>query len=247
MAREDEDNKAESAKLLVSVRSVAEAEAAIDGGADIIDIKEPNHGSLGAASLDVIRLIIHAVGGRKPVTAALGELVDWNSQNVIPMGLHAVKFGLAGARDEDWQEKLSCITKLLPKGTSLVAVAYADHQKANSPTIEEVSEFAIRTNVPYFLLDTFDKSHGSLLEHLPVNLVIRLVKQLKEHDIQTVVAGGLHLNEIQRLVLTSPAAFGFRTAVCEGGRQGVVSKQLVEALQTDLKALNRAANDALPT
>ena len=35
-------------RLLVSVRSAAEARAALSGGADIIDAKEPSLGSLGA-------------------------------------------------------------------------------------------------------------------------------------------------------------------------------------------------------
>ena len=35
--------------LLVSVRCVDEVAAAIEGGAEIIDVKEPSHGSLGMA------------------------------------------------------------------------------------------------------------------------------------------------------------------------------------------------------
>ncbi|MFM7835691.1 MAG: (5-formylfuran-3-yl)methyl phosphate synthase, partial [Planctomycetaceae bacterium] len=37
-------------RLLVSVRSADEAVVAATGGADIIDIKEPRHGSLGRPS-----------------------------------------------------------------------------------------------------------------------------------------------------------------------------------------------------
>ncbi len=36
-------------RLLVSVRSAAEAEIALSAGADLIDVKEPSRGSLGAA------------------------------------------------------------------------------------------------------------------------------------------------------------------------------------------------------
>ena len=53
------------AKLLVSVRSADEAEVALEGGADIIDVKEPLHGSLGWA------------GGRYPVGGpGAGELLQ---------------------------------------------------------------------------------------------------------------------------------------------------------------------------
>ena len=39
-------------RLLVSVRSADEAEAAIAGGADVIDVKEPSHGPLGMSEPD---------------------------------------------------------------------------------------------------------------------------------------------------------------------------------------------------
>jgi uncharacterized protein (UPF0264 family) len=62
--------------LLVSVRSAAEAEAALAGGAALIDVKEPARGSLGRADEAVIRAVLGAVAGRRPVSAALGELAE---------------------------------------------------------------------------------------------------------------------------------------------------------------------------
>ena len=64
-------------QLLVSVRDAAEARTAVEGGADLIDIKEPARGPLGAADVDVVEQIIAEVAGRRPVSAALGELRDW--------------------------------------------------------------------------------------------------------------------------------------------------------------------------
>jgi uncharacterized protein (UPF0264 family) len=60
--------------LLVSVRSAAEAAAALAGGAGLIDVKEPARGALGRADAAVIAAVVRAVGGRRPVSAALGEL-----------------------------------------------------------------------------------------------------------------------------------------------------------------------------
>ena len=86
-----------SIRLLVSVRNADEAVTAVEAGADIIDVKEPNDGSLGFAGADVIASVIDAVGGRCPVSAALGESVDWRGQNVpqLPMPLQFMKIGLA--------------------------------------------------------------------------------------------------------------------------------------------------------
>jgi uncharacterized protein (UPF0264 family) len=62
--------------LLVSVRSAEEAVAALAGGAGLIDVKEPERGALGFAGGEVIAAVLCAVGGRRPVSAALGELRD---------------------------------------------------------------------------------------------------------------------------------------------------------------------------
>ena len=64
-------------RLLVSVRDASEALAALAGGADIIDVKEPTRGSLGMADGDAVAGVVEAVGERVPVSAALGELCEW--------------------------------------------------------------------------------------------------------------------------------------------------------------------------
>ena len=60
--------------LLVSVRDAAEAAAALEGGAAIIDVKEPRHGPLGAADPEAIAAVAQVVGSRRPWTMACGEL-----------------------------------------------------------------------------------------------------------------------------------------------------------------------------
>src|SRR5215469_12623731 len=93
-------------RLLVSVRSAAEAEAALRGGAALIDVKEPAHGPLGRASDEVIEEVVRVVAGRLPVSAALGELID-NFADVLPScigSLAYLKWGLS--RSADWEESI---------------------------------------------------------------------------------------------------------------------------------------------
>src|SRR5262245_57903803 len=80
-------------QLLVSVSGAAEASAALDGGADIVDAKDPHTGPLGAVSLDVLREIGAAVAGRRPVTAAIGDATD-----EAEVAETARAFGRAGSR-----------------------------------------------------------------------------------------------------------------------------------------------------
>ena len=54
-------------RLLVSVRSAAEAVAALDGAAHIVDAKEPARGPLGAVEPAVLAAILDQVPANQPV------------------------------------------------------------------------------------------------------------------------------------------------------------------------------------
>jgi (5-formylfuran-3-yl)methyl phosphate synthase len=79
--------------LLVSVRNAAEAVRAIDGGCQLLDIKEPHAGPLGRADWSVITQIVRLGNERRvSVSAALGEAVEWfgnataSQESAIPAG-----------------------------------------------------------------------------------------------------------------------------------------------------------------
>ena len=61
-------------RLLISVRNAFEAENALAGGADLIDIKEPANGSLGPADVSKGHEIASVVRGRRPLSAAWGAV-----------------------------------------------------------------------------------------------------------------------------------------------------------------------------
>ena len=86
-------------RLLVSVRDAREAQLAASAGADIIDVKEPDHGSLGFAGADRINQVLDAVPQRIPVSAALGECLEHAERDSntfrIPNTLSFVKLGLS--------------------------------------------------------------------------------------------------------------------------------------------------------
>ncbi|MEK6259990.1 MAG: (5-formylfuran-3-yl)methyl phosphate synthase, partial [Planctomycetota bacterium] len=62
-------------RLLVSVRSPEEALAAIEGGADILDVKEPTRGSLGMANIEIIAAIARRVAEDRGSAGCSEELV----------------------------------------------------------------------------------------------------------------------------------------------------------------------------
>src|SRR5947209_4261654 len=88
-------------RLLVSVTCAAEASAALAGGADLIDAKDPQAGALGAVSAEVLREIYAAVAGQRPVTAALGDAgdeaaIERAARTFAAAGAALVKVGFAG-------------------------------------------------------------------------------------------------------------------------------------------------------
>ncbi|HEX6829966.1 MAG TPA: (5-formylfuran-3-yl)methyl phosphate synthase, partial [Methyloceanibacter sp.] len=86
--------------FLASVRDEAEAAVALLARADIIDLKEPRRGALGALDLDTTRSIVSLVGGRVAVSATIGDLpmlpetISTAVLEKAACGLDYVKFGL---------------------------------------------------------------------------------------------------------------------------------------------------------
>ena len=118
----------QTTQLLVSVRSAAEALTALEGGVAVIDIKEPDRGSLGRADTEVIHAVIQAVGGRCPVSAALGEWIE-DAGTISDADLTYVKWGLAGCHRIDWRRELARLIDH-QRRPQLVLVAYADAECA---------------------------------------------------------------------------------------------------------------------
>lgn len=222
------------ASLLVSVRSAAEAEAAVRGGADLIDVKEPAHGSLGRAPEEVIAAVCQQVGGRRPVSAALGEFRDRPLGDPLD-GLAFVKWGLsrciARAR---WQEELAAtfdrVRRIRP-GCVPVAVAYADWQRAESPPPVAVCAFACEYRATALLLDTWTKDGRSLLDWLTVAEVGRLRECCRAAGVRVALAGSLGRVPIGELRDVDPDWFAVRGAVCRDDcRTAVIDPERVRAL-----------------
>lgn len=219
--------------LLVSVRSAAEAVAALAGGADLIDVKEPSRGSLGRADDETLAAIMSVVAGRRPVSAALGELLAEPDLPAIP-GLAFVKWGLAGAAQvADWRQRFSRqLARLRSEqpGCEAVAVAYADGERATSPEPESVAAFAVESGCKVFLLDTWQKDGTTLLDWLPLERIESLTNFCRSAGVRVALAGSLGVEQIAALRSLRPNWFAVRGAVCCGGRSGTVEVDRVRRM-----------------
>jgi uncharacterized protein (UPF0264 family) len=224
--------------LLVSVRNAEEAIAALDGGADVIDIKEPSRGSLGAADREALVEVVHAVAGRALVTAAAGELVDLMKAEITPLppGISLFKIGLAGCASMDaWSARWQLVCdSLWPGGDAMqhaVAVVYADWRAAQSPEPRAILRTAVHARCPALLVDTWDKSADGLFAHWPERDLETFVRAAQDQGLLVVLAGSLVGESVSRATHLRPNVIAVRTAACEGGRAGNVTQERVEALR----------------
>ncbi len=217
------------ARLLVSVRSVAEALLAWEAGAQLIDVKEPGRGPLGRAEVDVWLATRQALPADAEVSVAPGELGDWldGREGPIPSprqlaGIAYRKIGLAGlGGDTEWSSRWAGFRRACGAGPPWIAVIYADWVMARSPHPELILAAALEAeDCAGLLIDTFDKSRPSPLEPNAFWWgLIEMARSITRRPFLIALAGHVDRDAIARLVPMKPDYFAIRGAACVGGRR----------------------------
>jgi uncharacterized protein (UPF0264 family) len=230
-------------QLLVSVRDAGEATAALAGGADIVDAKEPSAGALGAVAVDVFAAIVDAVDGARPVTAAIGDAeheatLEATARAFAQAGAAMVKVGFAGIDDP---ARATTLLRAARRGVeragcgAVIAVAYADAAHAGALAPSAVVACARQAGVHGVLLDTTDKHGPALLDGMTHDALVAWVGEARAAGLLVALAGRLTLEALPRLQTLGPDLAGVRGAACEGGRTGRVSATRVRALRASLR------------
>jgi uncharacterized protein (UPF0264 family) len=226
-------------RILVSVADASEARIALAGGVDIIDVKDPSRGSLGAADSSVLREIVDVVGDARPLSAALGDATDERvvedaARAAATFGLAYVNLGFAGTADagavERFIEAAVRGVRSVSASAGVVAVAYADASRAGSTPPERVIEAAERARAVGVLLDTARKDDGSLFDVMDQVRVGRWVRLAHEAALTAALAGSLGAADLAGALSLGADIAGVRGAACEGGRTGRIARERVAAL-----------------
>jgi (5-formylfuran-3-yl)methyl phosphate synthase len=230
-------------RLLVSVRNAQEAIDAVEGGANLIDIKEPSRGSLGRADPLVASEIASNVGTRAPLSAAMGELM-MAGQEFPPLDLRYAKWGLSGcAKNPAWPailaERIATVRHANPR-CAAVGVVYGDWNRAWAPEPFEVCEGTSRAGCSLLLIDTFLKDGTNLLDWLDPIRLLEIREWCHSHGMQLALAGGIDLRLLPQVLEFEPDWIAVRGAACSDGREGRVSSDRVRQLA--LLVLEREAN-----
>lgn len=228
-------------RFLASVRDEDEALQALEGGADLVDFKDPAAGALGAAAPDAIERGVARLAGRVATSATAGdwplepELLVAAARRTGATGVDYVKLGLLpGAGLE------ACIAALAPLAAErrLVAVFFADRGVPLAALARlRAAGFAGA------MIDTFEKSGGTLRRCLGDGDLRRFVDTAREAELMVGLAGSLALEDIPALVEMGPDLLGFRGALCETGRASSLSLARMRHVRAALDHASRAPRD----
>lgn len=188
---------------------------ALAGGADIIDIKEPHEGVLGAAPLAVTRSIVKKVAGQCPVSATIGDIPIEAAHDAIlataETGVDYVKIGAFGDMDRIDFSPFSHLTAL---DIRLILVLFADR----TPNFELIPRLRA-TGFSGIMLDTAEKANGTVRTNLDDAALAAFLSEGRRANLLVGLAGSLRVTDIAPLLALQPDVLGFRGAACKAGQR----------------------------
>ena len=233
-----------SVRFLASVTSEAEARSAVEGGADIIDCKNPAAGALGALPYGVVAAIRRAVPAHISVSATIGDLaaeprfIVEAARRMAETGCDIVKVGFFPGGDA--RATIQALGAEIAPETPLVAVLMAD-----APfDLSLVAELG-KARFAGVMLDTALKDGRTLLDHRDREALAQFIASARSSGLFAGLAGSLRLAQIPALLALDPDVLGFRGALCRGtDRQAQLDPAAVAAVR--LALTNRTSAAARP-
>lgn len=229
-------------RLLISVVRGQEVAPAVEGGADIIDVKNPREGSLGASTPDVIRRVRNLTPQGMAVSAAIGDVPNLPGMASLAglgacvCGIEYVKVGLLGIPDPpDAVNVLRQICQAVRSHNpeiQIIATGYADAHKLQAIPPSQLPAVAQEAGVDGCMLDTARKDTGTLRTNLSDAQLRRFVEQCHGRSLLSALAGSLAQGDIPFICATGVDIVGVRSAACQGDRiNGEVDSQKVRRLK----------------
>ena len=237
-------------KVLISIRSFEELVPAIEGGADIIDLKNPNEGSLGASFPWVIKKV-RAYDNNFPLSVAIGDMPNLPgtaalaSSGAAICGVNIIKVGLYGPRTFNEGVKLlrSVVkaTKDVNQDISVVGAGYADFKSFNGINSIDIPTICKLAGADIAMLDTYIKNGRKLFDFIDSENLSKFVNKAHESNLLAALAGSLELKDIKKINDLGADIIGFRGAACSGSdrKNGIVEINRVKKIVKFSQNLNK--------
>ncbi len=232
-------------RLLVSPMNMEEAHAALAGGADILDVKNPKEGSLGANFPWVIRSVADLAGGRVPVSATIGDMefkpgtASLAALGAASSGADYVKAGLLGVKTHDQaEEMLKAIVRAvkdLDPEKKVVASGYSDYLRVGSISPMLLPAAASEAGADVVMVDTAIKDGKPTFDFMGEKDLADFIELGHSNDLEVALAGSIGFPHLETLLRLQPDIIGVRGIVCGGDRRSAVKEELVVKVKSALE------------
>jgi len=220
-------------QLLVSPSTIDEAKHSV--AADIIDVKKPSEGSLGANFPWVIREIKTLVA--KPLSAAIGDF-DYKpggaalaAYGAACAGADFIKIGLAFDGEEKARDVIGAVVRAVkeefPKKYVVIA-AYSDYQRMHSISPFGMAPIAAECGADFAMVDTGIKDRQSTFAFMDEEALRTFTTTNEKLGLGTALAGAFKFEDIDALKRINPDIIGVRGMVCGGDRNATVREDLIK-------------------
>jgi len=210
-------------QLLVSVTSVKEAQIALQCGVDIIDLKDPDQGALGALPLALITEIVTSVNvksqsERKLISATIGDLpmeprlilehvlaLSKTNVDIIKIGF----FSDLNVKFTNYQPCLEVLKAVAESGVKLIAVLFSEYEYPASlmTAIKNAGFYGV-------MFDTAVKNGATFLNYHSLDEMKEIANNVQTQGLLFGLAGSLNLQHVTIVKAIAPDYIGFRGGVC---------------------------------
>jgi (5-formylfuran-3-yl)methyl phosphate synthase len=226
-----------------------EASAAIAGGADIIDVKNPKEGPLGANFPWVIKKIREMTPSKIKLSCTLGEVpnlpgsISLAALGAASLGVDYIKVGLYGFKTAQEAtfllQNVNRSAKECNPKIKVVAAGYADAQRIGALDPMLIPEIANNAEVDVAMLDTAVKDGKNLFDFLAPSQLEKFVNSTHNFGLEAALAGSLRQEDLPVIYNIGADIAGSRGAACTNNdrvKGEITEKQVRELVQTLKKA-----------
>jgi len=234
-------------KLLISPKNEAEAVEAAAGGADIIDVKNPDEGPLGASFPWIIRRVRQVTPANIEVSCTVGEAPDLPgsmalaSLGAAATGVNYVKAGLFGLKTAEaavyLMRNVTQAAKEYNPAVKVVVSGYADAARIDTVDPMLVPKIAYEAKADIAMLDTAIKDGKNLFTFLTKPQLSSFVDAAHDYGLKAALAGSLQKENLHEVYALGADIAGVRGAACTLNDRinGQITREKVQELVEIIK------------
>lgn len=230
-------------KWLASVQSLEEAQTLLPALPDILDIKNPSEGALGAVDIMAVADIVSLVSQHCQTSATIGDLpmqaglINPAMVEMATSGVDYVKVGFFPDR-----QLVECIKAMAGTikqlSVPVIAVLFADKMPS-----QHVMPVLKQSGFQGVMIDTAIKDGRHLLDHWDDQQISGFINEADQYGMLCGLAGALRYEDIAELQFLGADYLGFRSALCQN-RERTTSLQLNLATQIQQAILSAGSKKA---